>query len=56
MRDIMYSQKVEIGLVLSFLKNHTPREAEAFLAAIVEDETEAKAILQRVQGLIHATA
>ncbi len=56
MRDIMYSQKVEIGLVLSFLKNHTPREAEAFLAAIVEDEAEAQVILQRVQGLIHATA
>ena len=56
MRDTMYPQRIEEGLVLSLLKNHTVREAEAFLTAIVEDETQAKAILQRVQTLIHATA
>ena len=56
MRDVMYSQRVEDGLVLSLLKNHTVREAEAVLASIVADETEAKAILNRVRGLIHATA
>ena len=55
MRDIMYSQRVEEGIVLSFLKNHTVREAEALLTLIVEDEVEAKAILQRVRGLIDAT-
>ena len=47
---------VEEGLVLSILKNHTVREAEALLTAIVEDEIHAKAILKRVQGLIQATA
>jgi len=56
MRDIMYPQKVEVGLVLSLLKTHTAREAEAFLTAIIEEKTEAQAILKRVQGLIHATA
>ena len=56
MRDVMYSQQVEDGLVLSLLKNHTVREVEAVLSSIVANDTEAKAILNRVRGLIHATA
>ena len=56
MGDPLYSQRVEEGLLITFLKNHTVREAEALLAGFIEDETEAKAILKRIQGLIHATA
>ena len=56
MGDVLYSQRVEEGLVMTLLRNHTVREAEALLAGFIEDESEAKAILKRVQGLIHATA
>lgn len=55
-RDTAYPIRVEDGLVLSILKNHTVREAEAVLAAVIQDEAEAKATLKRVCGLIHATA
>lgn len=55
-RDAAYPMCVEDGLALSILKNHTVREAEALLTAVIEDETEAKATLKRVCGLIHATA
>ena len=55
-RDAAYSMHVEDGLVLSILKNHTVREAEAVLTAVVEDEARAKATLKRVHGLIQATA
>ena len=47
---------LRMGLALSILKNHTVREAEALLTAVIADETEAKATLKRVCGLIHATA
>jgi len=56
MGDALYSQRVEDGLVITLLRNHTAREAEALLAEFIEDEAEAKTILQRVRGLIHATA
>ena len=56
MGDALYSQRVEEGLVVTLLKNHTVREAEVLLAGFIEDETEAKEILKRVRGLIHATA
>ena len=55
-REAAYSMHVEEGLVLSILKNHTVREAEALLTAVVADETHAKATLKRVHGLIQATA
>ena len=55
-RDAVYPLRVEDGLVLSILKDHTPREAEAILAEWVPDETEARAILKRVRGLIDGTA
>ena len=55
-RDAVYPMRVEDGLVLSVLKGHTVREAEALLTALVSDETEAKATLKRVRGLINATA
>ena len=55
-RNAAYSMHVEDGLVLSILKNHTVREAEAVLTAVVEDEARAKATLKRVHGLIQATA
>ncbi len=55
MRDAVYPLRVQDGIVLSILKNHTPREAESILAELVADETEAKAILKRVRGLIDAT-
>ena len=55
-RDTAYSMHVEDGLALSILKNHTVREAEAVLAAVIEDEERAKATLKRVHGLIQATA
>ena len=55
-RDAAYSMHVEDGLVLSILKNHTVREAEAVLTAVIEDEARAKATLKRVHGLIQATA
>ena len=56
MGDALYSQRVEEGLVITLLKNHTAREAEALLTGFIKDEAEAKAILKRVRGLIHATA
>ena len=56
MGDPLYSQRVEEGRLITFLKNHTVREAEALLTGFIEDEAEAKAILKRIQGLIHATA
>ena len=56
MGSAVYSQRVEDGLVLSLLKNHTAREIEAILAEFITDETQAKAILKRVCGLIHATS
>ena len=56
MRNAVYPMRVEDGLVLSILKDHTVREAEALLTALVSDETEAKATLKRVRGLINATA
>ena len=55
-RDAVYPLRVENGLALSILKEHTPREAEAILAEWVPDETEARAILKRVRGLINGTA
>jgi glycosyltransferase involved in cell wall biosynthesis len=55
-RDSIYPLRVEDGLVLSVLKDYTTREAEAILAALIDNETEAKAILKRVRGLINATA
>ena len=55
-REAAYPLRVEDGLVLSILKDHTVREAEAVLAAVVEDEAEARATLKRVCGLIQATA
>ena len=56
MRDAVYPLPVEDGLVLSVLKDRTSREAEAILAELVADETEARAILKRVRGLIDGTA
>ncbi len=56
MGDALYSQRLEEGLVMTLLKKHTAREAEALLADLIEDEAEAKEILKRVRGLIHATA
>ena len=55
-RDAVYPLPVEDGLVLSILKKHTTREAEAILAAFIPDETQARTILKRVRGLINATA
>ena len=55
-RDAVYPLPVEDGLVLSILKNHTTREAEAILAELVADETAARTILRRVRGLVDATA
>ena len=55
-RDAVYPMSVADGLVLSVLKDRTSREAEAILAELVADETEARAILKRVRGLIDATA
>ena len=55
-RDAVYPLPVEDGLVLSILKNHTTREAEAILAALIPDETQARTILKRVRGLIDGTA
>ena len=56
MGDALYSQRLEEGLVITFLRNHTAREAEALLTDFIKDEAEAKTILKRVRGLIHATA
>ena len=56
MRDIAYPLRVDEGLALSILKNHTAREAETVLAALTDDEIEAKATLKRILGLIGATA
>ncbi|MYB02172.1 glycosyltransferase family 4 protein [Candidatus Poribacteria bacterium] len=55
-RNALYPMRVEDGLALSILKDHTVREAEALLSALVPDEIEAKATLKRVRGLINATA
>ena len=56
MGSVLYPQRVEDSVVLSLLKNHTAREVEAVLTTLIADETEAKAILKRVRGLIHATS
>ena len=55
-RDAVYPLPVEDGLVLSILKEHTAREAESVLAALIADETQARAILRRVRGLVDGTA
>ena len=54
--DGAYSLRVEDGLVLSLLKDHTPREVESVLAEWIPDKTEARTILKRVRGLIDGTA
>ena len=51
-----YPLRVEDGLVLSLLKEHTPREVESVLEKWVPDKTEARTILKRVRGLIDGTA
>lgn len=56
MRDAAYPLSVEDGVALSILKNHTTREVEAILAALIPDETQARTTLKRVQGLINGTA
>lgn len=56
MRDAVYPLSVADGVALSILKNHTTREAEALLAALIPDETEARTTLKRVRGLIDGTA
>ena len=56
MRDAAYPLRVEEGLALSILKGHTTREAEAVLAELITEKTEAKAILKRARGLIDGTA
>ena len=56
MRDAAYPLSVEDGVALSILKNHTTREAEAILAALIPDETQARTTLKRVRGLIDGTA
>ena len=56
MRDAAYPLSVEDGIALSILKNHTTREAEAILAALIPDETQARTTLKRVRGLIDGTA
>ena len=53
--DAAYPLPVTDGLVLSILRDHTTREAESVLAELVDDESEARAILKRVRGLIDAT-
>jgi len=50
----IFNQKVEDGLVISLLKEHTPREVEALLCELMEDEDTAKAILTRCRGFIQA--
>ena len=55
-RDAVYPLPVEDGVALSILKNHTTREAEAILAALIPDETQARTTLKRVRGLIDGTA
>ena len=56
MRDAAYPLSVEDGVALSILKKHTTREAEAILAALIPDETQARTTLKRVRGLIDGTA
>ena len=56
MRSAMYPLPVKDGLVLSVLKDHTPREAESILAEWIPDEAQARATLKRVRGLIDGTA
>ena len=56
MRDAVYPLSVEDGVALSLLKNHTTRETEAILAALIPDETQARTTLKRVRGLIDGTA
>lgn len=56
MRDAAYPLSVEDGVALSLLKNHTTREAETILAALIPDETQARTTLKRVRGLIDGTA
>ena len=56
MRDAAYPLSVEDGVALSILKNHTTREAETILAALIPDEIQARTTLKRVRGLIDGTA
>ncbi|MDE0017260.1 MAG: glycosyltransferase family 4 protein [Candidatus Poribacteria bacterium] len=56
MLDAVYPLRVEDGVALSILKNHTTREAEAILAALIPDETQARTTLKRVRSLIDGTA
>ena len=52
----IFNQRVEDGLVISLLKEHTVREVEAILSELIKDEDTAKAILARCYGFIQATA
>ncbi len=52
----IFNHRLVDGLVLSLLKEHTPREVEVFLCEFVEDEDSAKEILAKCQGFIQATA
>lgn len=52
----VFNQPVKDGLVLSLLKEHTPREVEAILCQLMDDENAAKAILAKCHGFIQATA
>ena len=54
--EAAYPLRVEDGLVLSLLKEHTPREVESVLEKWVPDKTEARTILKRVRGLIDGTS
>ena len=58
MRDAVYPLPVEDGLVLSVLKAHRTSERSRgdSCCELVADETEARAILKRVLGLINGTA
>ena len=50
------NQRLEDGLVISLLKEHTTREVEAVLCELVGDADTAKAILARCKGFIQVTA
>jgi glycosyltransferase involved in cell wall biosynthesis len=52
----IFNHRLEDGLVISLLKEHTPREVETILCELIEDEDSAKEILARCQGFIQATA
>ena len=51
-----YVQTMEEGLALTLLKRHTPKQVEAVLTHVLDDNSGASKILKRVQNFLNTLA